>query len=177
MILMYMQVISTSSTLHRSAMNVCSTNRFSFRNPQVPQSKPVEILIIGHNANSLLIQRITKYTETEPKFKELDLLFANSLILIRHLLKENNQLLRKTDGTVPKKNLPDIYKCLCQNEFDNFHQGLAAVMALDKVLFQSKLELTTEQNDCVNNLGRCPVSWQSPQQTSHVHQLALWQLW
>ena len=68
----------------------------------------------------------------------------DSLILIRHLLKENNQLLRKTDGSIPKVNLRDIYKGLFQSGFDNSYQGLADVMALDKVLFQSKLELTTE---------------------------------
>lgn len=85
----------------------------------------------------------------EPKFKELALLFADSLILIRHLLTENNQLLRKTDGTIPIENLRDMYKCLFQSEFDNSHQGIADVMALNKVLFQSELELTTEQ--IVNN--------------------------
>ena len=36
-------------------------------------------------------------------------------------------------------------KCLFQSEFHSSHQGLADVMALNKVLFQSKLELTTEQ--------------------------------
>ena len=115
--------------------------------------KPVKILLIEHTANvfetPLLIRSITKHRETEPKFKELDLLFADSLILIRHLLKENHQFLRKTDGTIPKENLRDIYKCLFQSEFDGSHQGLADVMALNKVLFQSKLELTTEQ--IVNN--------------------------
>lgn len=85
----------------------------------------------------------------EPKFKELALLFADSLILIRHLLTENNQLLRKTDGTIPIENLRDMYKCLFQSKFDNSHQGIADVMALNKVLFQSELELTTEQ--IVNN--------------------------
>lgn len=85
----------------------------------------------------------------EPKFKELALLFADSLILIRHLLTENNQLLCKTDGTIPIENLRDMYKCLFQSEFDNSHQGIADVMALNKVLFQSELELTTEQ--IVNN--------------------------
>jgi len=116
-------------------------------------SKPVKIFLIGHKANAfdtpLLIRSIAKCTKTEPKFKELDLLFVDSLVLIRHLLKENNQLLRKTDGSIPKENLRDIYKCLFQSEFDNSHQGLADVMALDKVLFQSKLGLTTEQ--IVNN--------------------------
>ena len=116
-------------------------------------SKPVKILLIGHNVNvfdtPLLIRSITKYRETEPKFKELDLLFADSLILIRHLLKENNEVLRKTDGMIPKENLRDIYKCLFQSEFDSSHQGLADVMALNKVLFWSKLKLTTEQ--IVNN--------------------------
>ena len=85
----------------------------------------------------------------EPKFRELALLFADSLILIRHLLKENNQLLHKTDGTIPIENLQDMYKCLFQSEFDNSYQGIADVMALNKVLFQSELELTTEQ--IVNN--------------------------
>lgn len=85
----------------------------------------------------------------EPKFRELALLFADSLILIRHLLTENNQLLNKTDGTIPIENLRDMYKCLFQSEFDNSHQGIADVMALNKVLFQSELELTTEQ--IVNN--------------------------
>lgn len=42
-----------------------------------------------------------------------------------------------------------MYKCLFQSEFDNSHQGIADVMALNKVLFQSELELTTEQ--IVNN--------------------------
>ena len=43
----------------------------------------------------------------------------------------------------------DIYKCLFQSEFDSSHQGLADCMSLNKVLFRSKLELTTEQ--IVNN--------------------------
>ena len=55
----------------------------------------------------------------------------------------------KTDRTIPKENLREIYKCLFQSEFDSSHQGLADVMALNKALFQSKLELTTEQ--IVNN--------------------------
>ena len=51
----------------------------------------------------------------------------------------------KTDGTIPKENLREIYKCLFQSEFDSSHQGLANVMALNKALLQSKLKLTTSQ--------------------------------
>ena len=54
----------------------------------------------------------------------------------------------KTDGTIPKENLREIYKCLFQSEFDSSHQGLADFMALNKELFQSKLELTTEHSIC-----------------------------
>ena len=39
----------------------------------------------------------------EQKFKEWGLLLVNSVILIRLLLKENNQLLHKTNGMIQKK--------------------------------------------------------------------------
>ena len=88
-------------------------------------------------------------------FKEPD--FADSLILIRHLLKENNRLLRKTGGTIPKENLRNAYKCLFQSEFDSSHPGLADLShALNEVLNRSKLDLTTEQ--IVNNSNTMTLS-------------------
>ena len=74
--------------------------------------------------------------------------FADSLALTKQLLKEKNQALRNTDGTIPKANLRDIYSCLFQTEFCNSHQGLADVQALREVLFQSNLKLTSK--DTVN---------------------------
>lgn len=56
--------------------------------------KFVKILFIGYNVNVfdilLFIWSIVKYIEMEFKFKELDLLFVDSLVLIRYFLKENN---------------------------------------------------------------------------------------
>ena len=47
--------------------------------------------------------------DTEAKFKEMDLLIADSLFLIRHLLKENKQVERfqmKTFGTSTNVHFP-----------------------------------------------------------------------
>ena len=77
-------------------------------------------------------------------FQDLDLHFADSQTLVRHLVKNNNEQLRHADGSVPKENLRDIYRCLFQSDFENSHEGFADVVALRKILFQSKLALTTE---------------------------------
>ena len=69
--------------------------------------------------------------------------------MARHLIKKKNEQLRHADDTVPKENLRDIYRCLFQSEFENDHEGFANVMALRKILFQSKLAQTAE--DIVNN--------------------------
>ena len=119
----------------------------------VSRSKPVKTVLVGHNANvfdtPLLIRSINQINLVRSQFQELDLHFADSQTLARHLIKENNEHLRYADATVPKENLQDIYRCLFQSEFENAHEGLADVMALRKIMFQSKLALTTE--DIVNN--------------------------
>ena len=79
----------------------------------VSRSKPVKTVLVGHNANvfdtPLLIRGINQIDLVRLQFQELDLHFADSQTLARHLIKGNNQHLRYADGTVPKENLRDIY--------------------------------------------------------------------
>ena len=84
-------------------------------------------------------------------FQDLDLHFADRQTFIGKTCtscKEQQRpaSIRYTDGTIPKENLREIYKCLFQREFENSHEGRAdIVLALRKVLFQSKLALTSSE--------------------------------
>ena len=75
--------------------------------------------------------------------------FAESLLLIKQLLKEKNEKLRNTDETAPKANLRDIYSSLFKSELCDPHHDLADVEALRKVLFLSDQNLTSKY--IVNN--------------------------
>ena len=116
--------------------------------------KSVKTVLIGHNATvfdtPLLIRSINQSGDhIKSMFQDLDLHFADSQTLLRHLVKNNNEQLRHVDGSVPKENLRDIYRCLFQSDFENSHEGFADVVTLRKILFQSKLALTTE--NMINN--------------------------
>ena len=123
---------------------------------KVTHPKPVKTVLVGHNANvfdkPLLIRSINNCGHhVRSQFHELamDLFFSDSQTLARHLIKNKNEQLRHTDGSAPKENLRDIYRCLFQSEFDHAHEGFADVVALRKILFESKLALTAE--DIVNH--------------------------
>lgn len=114
-------------------------------------SKEVHTVLIAHNGHvfdsPLLVRSLEQCDGIRQQIENV--YFADSLVLIKQLLKEKNQTLRNTDGTAPKANLRDIYSCLFKSEFCNPHQGLADVEGLRKVLFQSDLKLTS--NYIVNN--------------------------
>ena len=117
-------------------------------NPQVPQSKR-NIKTCKNTPHTThhcsYVRIITKYRHTH---KELDLLFADSLFLIRYLLKENKQLLRKTDGTIPNENLRDIYKCPFQSEFDiSRHGSRQSVVSVKPGNNSNTMILSTVQKD------------------------------
>lgn len=70
--------------------------------------KPVKTAPKGHNANvfdtPLLIQSTNQRGgHIRSTFQELNLHFADSQTLARHLVRKNNDQLRYTDGRVPKE--------------------------------------------------------------------------
>lgn len=122
---------------------------------EVRKSTPNEVLtvLIGHNTHvfdgPVLLRSVEQCDDSDMRSYIEQVFFADSLPLIRQLLKEKNQALQNTDGTIPKSNIRDIYSCLFKTEFSNSHQGSADVKALHYVLFQSNLKLTSK--DIVNN--------------------------
>ena len=99
----------------------------------------------------------------------MDVWFADSLSLFKELIKSQLPALQNADGTFPKTNQSSLYKTLFNQTFDA-HDALEDVLALRKILFSSKLELSnktivensalTDTNHAFEDLG---VSRWSPQ--------------
>ena len=73
----------------------------------------------------------------------MDVWFADSLSLFKELIKSQFPALQNADGTFPKTNQSSLYKTLFNETFDA-HDALEDVLALRKILFSSKLELSNK---------------------------------
>ena len=70
-------------------------------------------------------------------------LLIQTLSLFKKLIKSQLPASRNADGTFPKTNQSSLYKTLFHQTFDA-HDALEDVLALRKILFSSKLELSNK---------------------------------
>ena len=107
-------------------------------------SKPIVTVLIGHNIATFDTPILLRNAGGNFAYN-LDLMnvwFADSLSLFKELIKCQFQQLKNADGTFPKANQSSIYEAVFQESF-NAHDSLEDVLALRKILFSSKLELST----------------------------------
>ena len=100
-----------------------------------------KIVLIGHNSASsdahILLRTIQEYSpELLQTMKELNIHFADSLILFRNLTKEKHAGLKQDDGSFVKINKEALYKHLFGTDFQG-HDALEDEKALSKIPFKS----------------------------------------
>ena len=116
-------------------------------------SKAVHTVLIGHNVSTFdtpILLRCAGEEITE-KLQSQNIWFADSLVLFKALIKSKLPWLCCPDGTFPKSNQSSIYKALFGESF-NAYDALEDVLALRKILFSSKLELSPETIDNQSSL-------------------------
>ena len=114
------------------------------------------IVLLGHNSTSFDTPTLLRSggLTFKQKLSSLNLFFADSLHLVRSLIKAGNTSLQ-IDGKACKPNQSAVFEALFQEKFEA-HDALEDVKALDKILFNLPLNLTTEQ--IVNNSNLQPCS-------------------
>ena len=107
--------------------------------------EPLTILI-GHNFSIFDTPILLRKSNVEfhSKLKELNVNFADSQILVKHLIKEKHPALQLSSGNFCKSNQSSLYSHLFQEEFEA-HDSLEDVKALQKILFTSSLQLSKEK--------------------------------
>ncbi len=121
------QVVSTGSSkvLRRNGMELPTvslkecllsfTEFLKTTTNEVRKSTPNKVLtvLIGHITHvfdsPVLLRSVEQCDDCDMRSYIEQLFFADSIQLIRQLLKEKNQALKNTDGTIPKSNIRDIY--------------------------------------------------------------------
>ncbi|XP_068700225.1 uncharacterized protein [Montipora foliosa] len=108
-------------------------------------NKQVRTVLIGHNAFTFDTPILLRNAGNEfsSELQSMDVWFADSLSLFKNLIKSQLPALRNADGTFPKTNQSSLYKTLFNQTFDA-HDALEDVLALRKILFSSKLELSNK---------------------------------
>ena len=108
-------------------------------------NKQVRMVLIGHNAfmfdTPILLRNAGN--EFSSELQSMDVWFADSPSLFKKLIKSQLPALRNADGTFPKTNQSSLYKTLFNQTFEA-HDALEDVLALRKILFSSKLELSNK---------------------------------
>ena len=87
--------------------------------------------------------------------KELNIHFADSLILFRNLTKEKHAGLKQDDGSFVKINKEALYKHLFGTNFQG-HDALEDEKALSKIPFKSWLQLSLSK--IVNRSGTADIN-------------------
>ena len=108
-------------------------------------NKTVSTVLLGHNASTfdtpvLLRNSGSHFSE---RLEAMDVWFADSLTLFKALIRKKVPCLQNTDGTFPKTNQSSLYNFLFQKSFEA-HDALEDVLALRKIIFESRLELSTK---------------------------------
>ena len=115
-------------------------------------NKNVVTVLLGHNSLTFDVPVLLRNSESD--FKErlqaMDVFFADSLTLFKTLVREKVFFLRNPDGTFPKTNKSSLYSFLFQKSF-NAHDALEDVLALRKILFESRIDLS--EKTVVENSG------------------------
>ena len=108
-------------------------------------NKTVSMVLLGHNASTfdtpvLLRNSGSHFSE---RLEAMDVWLADSLTLFKALIRKKVPCLQNTDGTFPKTNQSSLYNFLFQKSFEA-HDALEDVLALRKIIFESRLELSTK---------------------------------
>ena len=115
-------------------------------------NKNVVTVLLGHNSLTFDVPVLLRNSESD--FKErlqaMDVFFADSLTLFKTLVREKVPFLQNPDGTFPKTNQSSLYSFLFQKSF-NAHDALEDVLALRKILFESRIDLS--EKTVVENSG------------------------
>ena len=105
-----------------------------------------KIVLIGHNAASfdthILLRTLQDNSpELLQRMNELNVHFADSLVLFRNLIKDKHEAFKQDDGSLLKINQGSLYRHLFGTDF-KCHDALEDVKALNKILFKSSLHLS-----------------------------------
>ena len=105
----------------------------------------VVTVLIGHNAVTFDTPVLLRNggTNLAAKLQSMNILFGDSLALMKALMKSSHPCLKRGDGTISKTNQTALYETLFGESFDA-HDALEDVFALRKILFCSKLDLSTD---------------------------------
>ena len=107
--------------------------------PTVPSSS-INVVLIGHNSNTfdtpVLLRTILRYFPE--LMKDLNIHFADFLVLFRNLVKDEREALKAADGSYVNINQAALYKHLFNSDFDG-HDAVEDVKALTKILFNSSI--------------------------------------
>ena len=107
--------------------------------------KNISTVLISHNARWFDIPVLLQNSSRQfiKKLRSLEVLFGDSLSLFEHLVNTKHPTLCLPDGKDCLVNQSALYKCLFSTTFEA-HDALEDVIALQKIIFSSKLELTEE---------------------------------
>ena len=126
-----------------------------------------KIVLIGHNSASfdthILLRTLQDNSpELLQRMNELNVHFADSLVLFRNLIKDKHEAFKQDDGSFVKINQGSLYRHLFGTDFQ-CHDALEDVKALNKILFKSSLHLspstivnksgTTELNPAIEEMN------------------------
>ena len=93
----------------------------------------------------MLLRTILRYCpELIQRMKDLNIHFADSLVLFRNLVKDECEALKAADGSSVNINQAALYKHLFNSDFDG-HDAVETLNALTKILFNSSIDTTTEE--------------------------------
>jgi DNA polymerase III epsilon subunit-like protein len=102
-------------------------------------------VLIGHNSAAFDTKILLRNAGRDlvDKLQSMNVWFADSLTLFRALVKCNFPSLKNSDDTFPQLKLSCLYEALFQQSYVA-HDALEDASALHKILFSSRLELTTK---------------------------------
>ena len=129
--------------LQEAVLNFLSFISQSVDRAKSQTNKNVETVLLGHNSSTfdtpvLLRNSGTDFTE---RLQKMDICFADSLTLFKTLIRKKLPCLQNSDGTFPKPNQSSLYNFLFAKSFEA-HDALEDVLALRKIIFESRLELS-----------------------------------
>ena len=106
-------------------------------------NKNIETVLLGHNSSIFDTPVLLRYSGTHftERLQKMNICFANSLTLFKTLIRKKLPCLQTSDGTFPKPNQSSLYNFLFAKSFEA-HDALEDVLALRKIIFESRLELS-----------------------------------
>ncbi|XP_078380315.1 uncharacterized protein LOC144663289 [Oculina patagonica] len=140
-------------------LSECLSDFIHFLFSNCTRSTSHHTILIGHNTSSFDTPTLLRFAgqEFKEKLAPLNVYFADSLYLVRALIKAGNTSLMINPGGKPcKANLPAVFEALFGEDFQA-HDALEDIRALSRVLHESPLMLTEE--DVINKCNLKPISF------------------